>query len=65
MEDLSGEELNRILGELSNQELLVKQQTTGNPDTDSQGSYGSEIAAAMEEELEKIIEKEKNESINT
>ena len=43
----------------------MKQQTTGNPDTDSQGSYGSEIAAAMEEELEKIIEKEKNESINT
>jgi hypothetical protein len=58
LEDLSGEELNRILGELSNQELLLKQ-NTGILDTDSQGSYGSDIAAAMEEELEKIIEKEK------
>jgi hypothetical protein len=52
------------LGELSNQELILKH-TTGIPDTDSQGSYGSEMAAVMEEELEKIIEKEKKDALNT
>ena len=52
------------MGELSNQELHLKH-TIREPETYSDGSYGSEIAAAMEEELEKIIEKEKKEASST
>jgi hypothetical protein len=64
LEDLSGEELDRLLGELSNPDL-AKKIAIEKPDSDSQISYGSEIEAAMEEELNKIIEKENKNTTNT
>ena len=70
MEDLSGEELDRLLGELSNHNkdnnpFNIK----GKNDNDSSPknsllSYGSEIEAALDEELNKVIEKENKNTIN-